>query len=391
MAVQNFTWWNPTIVIFGKGTIPQIADQLAAVGAKNVLLVYGGKAIFKNGVYTQVTDALTKKGIAFPELGGVKSNPVIDKVREGVARARADKIDAVVPVGGGSVFDTAKAIAAGAFHDKDVWDLFENSAAELKRALPIFGVLTASATATEVNSIAVVSNPEKKLKMSFTSAFLFPRVSIIDPSVQTSLPEEQTVNGGIDIIAHALERLFDGAKGTDLMDEQGYALVRSMVKLIPELRENPENYEARAQYAWAASLAHNGSLSCGRDPRGDFSSHKLGHALSFLFDTPHGASLAVMMPAWARYLYKNNPTPFARFAEAVFGVEDGEEEERALEGIERLEDFFRSLGAPTTLRELKVGESDIERAAENASATLPFGALKPLTPEDVLEIYKLAY
>jgi alcohol dehydrogenase YqhD (iron-dependent ADH family) len=391
MAVQNFTWWNPTIVIFGKGTIPQIADQLSAVGAKNVLLVYGGKAIFKNGVYTQVTDALMKKGIAFPELGRVRSNPTIDKVREGTALVKANKIDAVVPVGGGSVFDTAKAIAAGAFYEKDVWELFEGKEGELKRALPIFGVLTASATASEVNSIAVVSNPEKSLKTSLASAFLFPRVSIIDPSVQASLPEEQTVNGGIDIIAHTLERLFDGAEGVGLIDEQGYAIVRSMIRLIPELRENPDNYEARAQYAWAASLAHNGALSCGRGPRGDFSSHKLGHSLSLLFDTPHGASLAVVMPAWARRLYRDNPTPFARFAEAVFGVEDGEEEERALEGIERLEDFFRSLGAPTTLRELKVGESDLERLAENASASLPFGVLKPLTSEDILEIYKLAY
>ncbi|MDR2176296.1 MAG: iron-containing alcohol dehydrogenase, partial [Synergistaceae bacterium] len=372
-------------------TIPQIADQLGAIGAKNILLVYGGKAIFKNGVYTQVTDALTEKGIAFPELGGVRSNPTIDKVREGVARVKADKVDAIVPVGGGSVFDTAKAIAAGAFYGKDVWDLFEGKTAELKKALPIFGVLTASATASEVNSISVVSNPEKNLKTSLTSAFLFPRVSIIDPSVQASLPEEQTVNGGIDIIAHTLERLFDGAEGVGLMDEQGCAIVRSMIRLIPELREDPGNYEARAQYAWAASLAHNGSLSCGRASRGDFSSHKLGHSLSLLFDTPHGASLAVVMPAWARRVYRDNPAPFARFAETVFGVEDGDEEDRALEGIEKLEDFFRSLGAPTTLRELNVAESDLERLAENASASLPFGVLKPLTPEDVMEIYKLAY
>jgi alcohol dehydrogenase YqhD (iron-dependent ADH family) len=390
-AVENFTWWSPTIVFFGKNTIPQIADQLAAVKAKSVLLVYGGKAIFKNGVYLQVTEALTKKGISFPELGGVKSNPTIDKVREGVARVKASPVDAVVPVGGGSVFDTAKTIAAGAFYKGDPWDFFERKTPDLQRALPIFGVLTASATATEVNNIAVVSNPEKEAKTSFNSPFIFPRISIIDPSVQVSLPEEQTVNGGIDIITHAMERLFDGATGVGLIDAQGYAIAKSMMELIPELRVNPENYEARAQYAWAASLAHNGSLSCGRGGRGDFSSHKLGHSLSLLFGVPHGASLAVMMPAWARYLYEDNPTPFARFAEAVFGVDGGSEEGRALEGIERLESFYRSIGAPTTLRELKVGESDIERVAQNAAAFAPFGALKSLTADDILEIYKLAY
>ncbi|MDR3231370.1 MAG: iron-containing alcohol dehydrogenase, partial [Synergistaceae bacterium] len=237
----------------------------------------------------------------------------------------------------------------------------------MQRALPIFGVLTASATASEVNNIAVVSNPEKAMKTSFTSPFIYPRVSIIDPSAQASLPEEQTVNGGIDIMAHVMERLFDGAEGVELIDDQGYALVRNMIKLIPELRTNPENYEARSQYAWAASLGHNGFFSCGRGGNGDFSSHKLGHSLSLLFNTPHGASLAVMMPAWARYLYKDNPRPFARFAEAVFDVEDGSEEERALEGIERLESFYRSLGASTTLRELNVKEADIERLAQNAA------------------------
>ena len=389
--MKNFTWWNPTIVIFGAGTIPQIADQLAAVNVKSVLLVYGGKAIFKNGVYTQVTEALTKKGIEFPELGGVKPNPTIDKVREGVARVKAAMVDAVVPIGGGSVFDTAKSIAAGAFYDGDVWDLFEGKASELKRALPIFGVLTASATASEVNNIAVVSNPQKSSKTSFVSPFVFPRVSIIDPTVQISLPEEQTVSGGIDVMIHVMERIFDGAPDVELMDEVGYALIRSMMKIIPELREDPGNYAARAQYAWAASLGHNGFLSCGRGERGDFSSHKLGHSLSLLFNTTHGASLSVMMPAWARYLYRDYPTPFARLADAVFGVGAGSEEDMALECIERLESFFRSLGAPTTLRELGIGEADIERLAQNAAQFAPFGVLKSLYADDIVEIYKLAY
>ncbi len=389
--MNNFMWWNPTIVFFGKGTIPKIAEQLASIGAKNVLLLYGGQSIFKNGVYTQLTQALTEKGIAFPELGGVRPNPTIDKVREGVARIKASKVDAIVPIGGGSVFDSAKAIAAGSCYEGDVWELFEKGLDKLKTALPIFGVLTASATASEANGIAVISNHEKKSKTSISSPLLYPRVSVIDPSVQFSLSEEQTVNGGIDIMSHALERVFDGDEGAELVDEQGYALIRSMMTILPDLLENPKDYEARAQYAWAATLAHNGSLSCGRKTRGDFSSHKLGHTLSLLHNIPHGASLAVMMPAWARYLCEENPTPFARFAENVFYVFDGTEEEKATEGIEMLEDFFRSVGAPTTLRELDIKESDLEAIIENAASFAPFGVLKELKKDDIAEIYKLAY
>ena len=387
--MKNFTWWNPTIVLFGRGVIAQFADQLKAAGLKNVLLLYGGKAVFKNGAYAQLAEALTQRGIAFPELGGVRPNPRIDKVREAVARIRASGVDAIVPLGGGSVFDSAKAVAAGACYDGDPWDFFEGR--EVERALPIFGVLTASATSSEANGIAVVSNPEKEAKTSMNSPLLYPRVSAIDPSLQFSLPETQTVYGGIDIMAHVLERVLDGDEGVELVDEQGYALIRSMIRLIPDLLEEPENYDARAEYSWAGSLAHNGSLSCGRAARGDFSSHKLGHSLSLLFDVPHGASLSVMMPAWARYLYKRYPVPFARLAEAVFDVFDGSDEERAAEGIDLLEDFFRSVGAPTTLRELDVEEADIERLAANASSGGSFGVLKSLDAKDVLEIYKLAY
>ena len=391
--MQNFMWWNPTIVFFGKGTIPRLADQLAAAGVKSALLLYGGKAVFKNGAYAQVTEGLTKAGIAFPEIGGVRPNPKIDKVREAIARVKAAPVDAIVPIGGGSVFDSAKAIAAGACYDGDVWDFFVGKA-EVEKALPIFGVLTASATSSEMNGIAVVSNPESGesgTKTSMNSPLIYPRVSVIDPSLQFSLPEKQTVCGGVDIMAHLLERLLDGDEGAEAVDEQGYAMVRTMMRLIPELIEDPKNYDARAEYAWAAMWAHSGFFSCGRATRGDFSSHRLGHSLSLLFDVPHGASLSVMMPAWARYLHERCPAPFARLGEGVFDIFDGPDEERALEAIEALEDFFREVGAPTTLRELNIKEADIERLAANASRGENFGVLKSLTPDDVLEIYKLAY
>lgn len=388
--MQNFFWHNPTAVIFGQDTVQELAGHLKNDGIKSVLLVYGGKGTFKSGAYAQVTDMLTKAGISFPEVNDVKPNPHINKVREGIARVKAGGIDAILPIGGGSAFDTAKAIAAGSCYSGDVWDFFTGKA-KITKALPIYGVLTASASSSEVNGIAVISNPEDNFKTSMSSPLVYPKVSVIDPSFQMTLPEKQTVFGGIDIIAHILERVLDGDEGSELMDEQGYSLIRTMMRVIPVLLDDPKDYDARAEYALAGMMAHSGFLSLGRETRGDFSSHKLGHSVSMLFGAAHGATLAVMMPAWARYLYQDNPMPFVRLGEAVFDVFDGTDEERALETIEALEDFYKDINAPTTLRELDVKESDLERLAENAEKNLPFGSLKELDAADILEIYKLAY
>ncbi len=388
--MQNFFWHNPTAVIFGQDTVKDLEAHLKADGIKGVLLVYGGKGTFRSGAYAQVTDMLTKAGIAFPEVNDVKPNPLIGKVREGIARVKAGGIDAVLPVGGGSAFDTAKAIAAGACYSGDVWDFFEGKAKPAK-ALPIYGVLTASASSSEVNNIAVISNPERESKTSFTSSLVYPKVSVIDPSFQFTLPEKQTVYGGVDIIAHILERVLDGDEGSELIDEQCYALIRTMMRVIPELIDDPKNYDARAEYALSGMMAHNGFLSVGRETRGDFSSHKMGHSVSMLFGAAHGASLSVMMPAWARYLCGDNPVPFARLGEAVFDIYDGTDDEKAADTIDALEDFFKDIKAPTTLRELGVKEGDLERLAQNAAKSAPFGSLKKLEPEDITEIYKLAY
>ncbi|MBR1657951.1 MAG: iron-containing alcohol dehydrogenase [Synergistaceae bacterium] len=388
--MQNFKWHNPTAVIFGKDTVKELAPILKADGVKSVLLVFGGKGTFKSGAYAQATDMLNSVGITFSEVNDIKPNPLIGKVRDGIARIKAGGIDAILAVGGGSVFDTAKAIAAGSCYDGDVWDFFTGKA-KITKALPIYGILTASASSSEVNNIAVISNPDSELKTSITSNAIYPKVSVIDPSFQMTLSEKQTVYGGVDIIAHVLERVLDGDEGSELIDEQGYALIRTMIRVIPELIENPKDYSLRSEYAMAGMMAHCGFLSMGREFRGDFSSHRMGHSISMLFGAAHGATLAVVMPAWARYLYEDNPVPFARLGEAVFDIFDGTDEEKALETIEALEDFFRDINAPTTLRELGIKEEDIEKIAENASRGESFGVLSVLEPEDVLEIYKLAY
>ena len=199
------------------------------------------------------------------------------------------------------------------------------------------------------------------------------------------------VYGGVDIIAHILERVLDGDEGSELIDEQCYALIRTMMRVIPDLIEDPKNYDARAEYALGAMMAHSGFFSVGRRTRGDFSSHRMGHSLSMLYDIAHGASLSIVMPAWARYLYEENPVPFARLGEAVFDIFDGTDEEKAIETIEALEDFFKDINSPTTLREVGIKEEDIEKIAENASRGETFGALKELNADDVLEIFKIAY
>ena len=388
--MQNFMWHNPTAVIFGKDTVKDLAPRLKADGVKGVLLVFGGKGTFKSGAYAQTTDMLNAAGITFAEVNDIKANPLVDKVRDGIARVKAGGIDAIMPIGGGSVFDTAKAIAAGSCYLGDVWDFFIGKE-KITEAMPIYGVLTASASSSEVNNIAVVSNPDSELKVSITSNALYPKVSVIDPSFQFTLPQKQTIYGGVDIIAHVLERLLDGQEGSEVIDAQGYAIIRTMMRVIPELIENPKDYDLRAEYATAGMIAHSGFLSMGRKVRGDFSSHRMGHSLSVLHGVTHGASLSVVMLAWARYLYEENPVPFARLGEEVFDIFDGSDEEKALEAIDALEDFFRDINTPTSLRELGIKEEEIEKIAENASRGESFGVLSTLEPEDVLEIFKLAY
>ena len=388
--MQNFMWHNPTAVIFGKDTVKDLAPRLKADGVKGVLLVFGGKGTFKSGAYAQTTDMLNAAGITFAEVNDIKANPLVDKVRDGIARVKAGGIDAIMPIGGGSVFDTAKAIAAGSCYSGDVWDFFIGKE-KITKAMPIYGVLTASASSSEVNNIAVVSNPDSELKVSITSNALYPKVSVIDPSFQFTLPQKQTIYGGVDIIAHVLERLLDGQEGSEVIDAQGYAIIRTMMRVIPELIENPKDYDLRAEYATAGMIAHSGFLSLGRKVRGDFSSHRMGHSLSVLHGVTHGASLSVVMLAWARYLYEENPVPFARLGEEVFDIFDGSDEEKALEAIDALEDFFRDINTPTSLRELGIKEEEIEKIAENASRGESFGVLSTLEPEDVLEIFKLAY
>lgn len=387
--MRNFTFVNPTRIIFGRDTIKRLGQEVSREGIKQVLLVYGRGSIFGNGVYEQVTSSLQVAGISFEELSGVQPNPIISKVQKGIYLARGCQAQAVIAIGGGSVFDSAKAIAAGFYYRGDVWDFFSGQA-RIKQALPIYGVLTVSGTGSEMNSTAVVTREEDRKKWVMVSSHLYPRLSIIDPAVQASLPARDTAQGAVDIITHLLEVYFDGSQDVDIMKEYIEGLIRTVMKEAVKLLQDAGDYQARAQMAWAATLALNGSTYPG-SRGGDWATHFMEHSLSAFYPVAHGTGLAVLLPAWMRYVYKNDPQSFERFAEKIFGITAGAGEERIKAGIDALQAFFVSLGIPSRLRDLKVDEADLEAMAANALLRGPLGVLQKLNQADVLEIYRQAW
>ncbi len=388
--MRNFDFVIPTKVLFGKDTIGRIGREISECGSKKIMLLYGKGSIFKNGVYDTVVASLKEANVEYIEMSGVKANPILSKVEEGIELCGKENIDGILAVGGGSVIDTAKAIGAGAKLTCPVWDAFEGKVRP-KESLPIFTVLTISATGSEMNHLAVITNEEGKKKWSFSTGYQsFPKVTVIDPTVQASLPKNQTINGAVDVISHVLELYFDGTKDTDVMDEYSEGIIRTVMKHVKILLEDPSDYESRAQLAWCATLGLNGSNSVGRRG-GDWASHNLEHSLSAYYDVAHGAGLAVMSPAWMKYVHGEDVEKFARFAERVFNITEGTNEEKALAGIEALKSFYKTIGAPVTLRELGIPKEALETLAENAAIRGAYGKLKKLTKEDSLAIYELAY
>ncbi len=387
----DFTYYNPTKVLFGKGVNGKIADEIARDGVSGVLLLYGGGSIHRTGVYEAVTEGLRRCGVRFAECPGVKANPVLSKAREAVAAVRAEKLGAILAVGGGSVIDCAKGVAAGALYDGDLWDFYERRA-KLERALPVYAVATVSATASEMNYTSVMTNEALGLKVGLGHDLLYPRCTAIDPSVQATVSERQTVDGGIDAVCHVMETYFDGTMaGVELQMEYCEGLIRSIMRLVPILRERPGDYDARSQFAWASVNALNGTTWAGHPGRGDFASHAIGHALSARYDSIHGETLAAVMPAWMRYVCADNPAPFARFAERVFDARGGSEADLATQGIDGIRAWFASLGAPTTLRALGVPEGDLPELAATVTRNGPVGVFRKLAGEDVLKIYQAAF
>ncbi|QUH18541.1 iron-containing alcohol dehydrogenase [Alkaliphilus sp. B6464] len=387
--MKNFVYQNPTKIIFGQGTINQIGKEIKNHGINKVLIIYGGGSILKNGVYEEVTKSLKEHDVGYVEVSGVQPNPVLGKVQEAINKAKEEKVEGLLAIGGGSVYDTTKAVAIGCHYDGSVWDFYEGTA-KPKSAMPFFGVLTISATASEMNMGSVITNEAEDKKWSCGSPVMYPKVSIIDPNVQATLPPNQTANTAIDTMAHVFELYFDGTEDVDVLLEYSEGIIRSTMKHVKILLEDPTNYQSRAQLAWCATLGLNGSNGVGRSG-GDWASHGIEHSLSVLYGVAHGAGLAIVFPAWMKYVYKENIDMFERFAEQIFNIKEGTKEEKALKGIEELKMFFSSLNAPVTLKEIGVKFEDLDKIADNAAMQVPRGAIKKLYREDILEILKIAY
>ena len=363
--MQNFMFYNPVKIIFGKSSIPKIGEAAAKAG-KKALLVYGGGSVKKNGVYQEVTESLSKNGLPFVEHSGVKSNPVLSHTREGIKKAKENNCDVIIAAGGGSVIDESKAIAAGAKYNGDVWDFFSGKAA-IKDALPLFTVLTIPATGSEMNSGFVLTNEGTKEKFASGSPASFPKVSIMDPLVTMTLPKAQTANGAVDALAHIIEGYFTTYdKDAAITDELVHAIARSVITSTDRILQNPEDYNARASMMWSATLALNGLQSLGYGG-GSFINHAIEHSLSALYDIAHGAGLAIVMPAWFKYdLKTSGPERLAKFGKAVFGISAASDKEAAINTINAFEKWFLKIGAPLRLSDVKIPAADIPIIAENA-------------------------
>lgn len=372
--MQNFTFVNPTRILFGKAAVPKLGPEAAAAG-KKALFVYGGGSIKKNGVYDALTGALKANGVEIVEHPGVKPNPVLSHVRAGVEKARASGCDLVVAAGGGSVIDEAKAIAAGAKFQGDVWDFFCGKAV-IREALPLFTALTLPATGSEMNAGCVVTNEETKQKYSAHGAALFPRVSALDPETTLTLPREQVANGAVDALAHIIEGYFTTRDAdAEITDETVHALARAIIASTRRILKDPSDYNARASMMWSATLALNGLATCGYGPM-SFINHAIEHSLSALYDIAHGAGLAIVMPAWFRHhLETAGPARLEKFGAAVFGAKTAEET------ILRFEEFFRAAGAPVRLPEAGIPAADIPAIAANAMGLIRLWGMKHEQPE----------
>ena len=386
--MENFTFENTTKIIFGKNTESQVGIEAARYGNK-ILLHYGGGSIKKYGLYDRVLKSLKDAGLEIIELGGVQPNPRLGLVKEGIDLCRREKIDFILAVGGGSVIDSAKAIAAGITYNGDVWDFFTGKAS-VEKVIPVGVILTIAAAGSESSGNSVITNEEGLYKRAVGSDMLRPRFAILNPEITYSLPPNQTACGVSDIMAHIMERYFTTVKDVDLTDRLCEAALKTVINNVPIVLEEPKNYAARAEIMWAGTIAHNGLLSTGRI--GDWASHQIEHELSGIYDVPHGAGLSTIFPAWMKYVYKKDPEKFAQFAVRVWNVEPDFKDvgKTALEGIKRLKDFYKEIGLPGTLKEMNIPYDRLEEMAEKCTEEGPRGNFVKLSKDDILEILMIA-
>lgn len=391
---NSFEYFSPTRVIFGKETEKQTGKLIREYGGSRVLVLYGGKSAVRSGLLDLVKESLKEEELYFQELGGIVPNPHLDKVYEGIEIGKNEGIDFLLAVGGGSVIDTAKAIAYGLGEpEKDVWELYEHTR-KARKCLPVASVLTIAAAGSETSRSSVITNEKTLEKRAYDDNLARPKFAIMNPEFTKTLPDYQTESGCTDIMMHTMERYFTNGGNMEITDALAEGLLRTVMENAKILHTEPDNYDARAEIMWVGSLAHNDLTGCGNDG-GDFMSHKLEHELGGMFDVTHGAGLAAIWPSWARYVYKYCLPRFVKYAKNVMGVTaGGSDEETALLGIKAMEEFYHSIGMPVNLKELGIHptEEQIREMAEgclkaSGSAT---GSAKKLDLQDMIRIYQMA-
>jgi len=360
--MRNFTYYAPTKVFFGKDKEKEVGKIVKDYGFKKIMMQYGKDSIKKTGLYDTVLKSLFDNGITVVEMGGVEPNPKLDFVNNAAKIARENEVEMILAVGGGSVIDSSKVTAAAAFNDCDAWE-FPSGNRTPNGALPVACILTLAAAGSEMSASAVITNTELNMKKGFGSDYNRCLFAIMNPELTYTVSKYQTACGIVDIMAHTMERYFIDCEPTDITDRIAESVLKAVISAGKVLMENPCNYDARANMMWASSVSHNGLTGCGRD--NSLAVHQLEHALSGEYDhIAHGAGLAVLFPAWARYVYNKKPERFAQFARRVWDVEEKDDLKASLMGIEKMEKYFRFIGMPLSLREFDIPKDSIPRLAD---------------------------
>ena len=388
--MYNFMFYVPTRIYFGKGQISHLSE-LKNYGSK-VLLVYGGGSIKRNGIYDNAVRILKDAGVSVYELSGVEPNPKIETVRKGVSMCKAEGIDMVLAIGGGSTIDCAKVVAAGAKYDGDAWDLVLDGS-KIKAALPIFSVLTLSATGSEMDEFAVISDMTKNEKWGTAAEVLKPTMSVLDPTYTFSVSKKQTAAGTADMMSHTFENYFTKEKGADVQARFAEGLLKTMIKYGPIALAHPDDYDARANLMWAASHAINGLVAAGSQPA--WCVHPMEHELSAFYDITHGQGLAILTPVWMEFVLKKDPSTaenFAVYGRNVWEIADDNNESAAKKAIEATRTFlFETMELPANLRAVGIDSDEHFEVMAEKAAEGCVGCFVPLTKDDIVEIFRAAF
>lgn len=389
--MDNFQFYSPTFFEFGKGAEAKTGELVKRFGGHKALVHYGGGSVKRSGLLDRVIKSLDEAGVAHVELGSAQSNPFSDLVYEGIELAKKEKVDFVLPVGGGSAIDSGKGIALGVVYDGDFWDFYDGTCPVVTKALSVGVVLTSAATGSEASTDSVVTRKETNLKRCAEGDILRPVFSVMNPEVTMTLPPYQTYSGIIDMFSHCMERYFTTTKEVALTDRLLEALMIVIYRESKRIKADPNNYEARANVMWCGTQAHNNITGVGRAQ--DWGTHHLENQLSTFYKCSHGAGLGILHPSWMKYCYKKDIMRFAQFAVRVFGCEMNFEnpEETALNGIDKYEEWIKFMDMPTTITEIGGKEEDIPAMVDDMFNGAPnHGNFLKITKEDAAAIYKMA-